>query len=157
MADEKKKVVEPKTRVFQFIPSDDPKVDNIPPTVCTFQQAAGTIDGTTIPALTLMRKANVAGQYVIPASSPQWEKECKAMVDMAERYGMKELDMSKDKIGEIPERMRPQKPVDPLVEQLQGSVAERDAKLAEMAAEKEVLEKAMQELQAKLDAAEKKK
>ena len=161
-----KKAPVKKTRAWQFIPSEDSAVDNIPPTVCTIQRAGGQIDGTTVPPLTVMRKVNAAQQYVIPDTSVDWDMECEMMKRTAKRYGMKELDLSKDSIGSVPERMRPKKVEDPQVVELRAKLAGKTEALdnesktrIELEEEKDELKKAMvvmQEQIAKLEKATKK-
>ena len=160
--DTKKEAQVKKTRVWQFIPSEDPIVDNIPPTVCTIQRAGGQIDGTTVPPLTVMRKVNSAQQYVIPDTSVDYDHECKMMERTAKRYGMKELDLSKDSIGSVPERMRPKKKEDPQVIELRAKLKKTTEALdgeaktrIELETEKEELKKALEIMQDQIATLEK--
>lgn len=82
--------IEPKRRVWQMLNIGEEA--GKPPTIHTFARAQGVENGTTVSAANYFIKPNSAGQYVLEANAPEYERQYRAMVNAAERYGMREVD-----------------------------------------------------------------
>lgn len=82
--------IERKRRVWQMLNIGEEA--GKPPIIHTFVRAQGVENGTTVSAANYSIKPNAAGQYVLDANAPEYERQYGAMCEAAERYGMREVD-----------------------------------------------------------------